>query len=56
MSTEQNTEPTQEQPNNQSSDNQTPEDERKKQFERMREKFGRQNSPMGGKGSGNNFY
>lgn len=37
------------------------EEERKKQFERMKEKFGRQNSPMGGNkgsgsGSGNNFY
>lgn len=37
------------------------EEERKKQFERMKEKFGRQNTPMGGnKGSGstggNNFY
>jgi ATP-dependent metalloprotease FtsH len=53
MSQEQNTEPTQ----NQASNNQSSEEERKKQFERMREKFGRQNSPMGGKGgSGNNFY
>lgn len=35
-----------------------PEDERKRQFERMKEKFGKQN-PMGGNkggGSGNNFY
>lgn len=53
MSQEQNTEPTQDQPGN----NQSPEDERKKQFDRMREKFGRKNSPMGGKGgNGNNFY
>jgi cell division protease FtsH len=53
MSQEQNTEPTQKQSN----DNNTQEDERKKQFERMRERFGRQNSPLGGnKNSGNNFY
>jgi cell division protease FtsH len=53
MSQEQNTEPTQ----NQSNDSNSSEDERKKQFERMRERFGRQNSPLGGnKNSGNNFY
>jgi cell division protease FtsH len=55
MSQPENTEPTQNQANN----NPSPEDERKKQFERMKEKFGRQNSPLGGKGggnSGNNFY
>jgi cell division protease FtsH len=53
MSQEQNTEPTQ----NQSNDNNSQEDERKRQFERMRERFGRQNSPLGGnKNSGNNFY
>src|SRR4051812_7957492 len=41
--------------NNQSGPSQ--EEERKKQFERMKEKFGRQNSPFGGKGGGgNNFY
>jgi cell division protease FtsH len=35
----------------------TPEEERKKQFERMKEKFGRQNSFGGNKNnSGNNFY
>ena len=41
--------------NNQSS---SPEEERKKQFERMKEKFGRQNSLGGNKGGngGNNFY
>lgn len=33
----------------------TPEEERKKQFERMKEKFGRQASGKGGN-SGNNFY
>jgi AFG3 family protein len=33
-----------------------PEDERKRQFERMKEKFGRQGSFGGGKNSGNNFY
>ncbi len=36
----------------------SPEEERKRQFERMKEKFGKQN-PMGGNkggGSGNNFY
>jgi ATP-dependent metalloprotease FtsH len=34
------------------------EEERKKQFERMKEKFGKQNSPFGGQGNkgGNNFY
>lgn len=46
-------------PNN--SNSSPSEEERKKQFERMKEKFGRQNSPFGGgnKGggnSGNNFY
>jgi len=52
MSADQNTEPT-----NQSSGNQSPEDERKKQFERMRERFGRNSSSGGNKGnSGNNFY
>ncbi len=54
MSNEQNTDP---KPQNNSSNN-NPEDERKKQFERMKEKFGKQNSPFGG-GSGNggnNFY
>lgn len=38
-------------------DNSSPEDERKKQFEKMKEKFAKQ--PMGGSGgknSGNNFY
>jgi AFG3 family protein len=35
----------------------TPEEERKKQFERMKEKFGKPNTPFGGgKGGGNNFY
>ncbi len=43
---------------NNANNNPSPEDERKKQFDRMREKFGRQNSPLGGKGggNGNNFY
>jgi ATP-dependent metalloprotease FtsH len=36
--------------------NPTPEEERKRQFERMKEKFSRQSSPFGGKGGGNNFY
>lgn len=55
MSQEQNTEPTPEQTNNQNS---SQEEERKKQFERMKEKFGRQNQPGGSKpnNSGNNFY
>jgi ATP-dependent metalloprotease FtsH len=36
----------------------SPEEERKKQFERMKEKFGRPNTPFGGNKSngGNNFY
>jgi hypothetical protein len=37
----------------------SPDEERKKQFERMKEKFSRQNSPLGGNKSGNggnNFY
>lgn len=50
MSQEQNTDPNTENTNNQSSQD----DERKRQFERMREKFGRQSS--GGRNSGNNFY
>ncbi|MDX2174073.1 MAG: ATP-dependent zinc metalloprotease FtsH [Bacteroidota bacterium] len=52
MSNEQNNEP---KPQNNSNNS---EDERKKQFERMKEKFGKQNSPFGGSGgnSGNNFY
>jgi AFG3 family protein len=33
-----------------------PEEERKRQFERMKEKFGRQGSLGGSKNSGNNFY
>lgn len=49
----------QEQEQNKSNSNQSssPEEERKKQFERMKEKFGRQN-PIGGNknNSGNNFY
>jgi len=57
MSEEQKQETNQNPSNNQSSP--SPEEERKKQFERMKEKFGRQNSPFGGNkggGSGNNFY
>src|SRR3954467_10266946 len=52
----------QQEPNqNQSTNNPSPspEEERKKQFERMKEKFGRQNTPFGGNkngNSGNNFY
>ncbi|WP_317896680.1 ATP-dependent zinc metalloprotease FtsH [Aurantibacillus circumpalustris] len=58
MSEEQKQEPTQNTNSNQPS---SPEEERKKQFERMKEKFGRQNSPFGGGGNkggngGNNFY
>lgn len=45
---------------NNSSEKPSPEEERKKQFERMKEKFNRQNSPFGGnknsKNNGNNFY
>jgi cell division protease FtsH len=56
MSEEQKQEPN---PSTNSSSNSS-EEERKKQFERMKEKFGRQNSPFGGgnKGgnNGNNFY
>ncbi|MCW3076844.1 MAG: peptidase [Bacteroidetes bacterium] len=51
MSQDQNTEPTKN-----DSTNQTPEEERKKQFERMKEKFGRQASGGKGGNSGNNFY
>lgn len=54
MSNENNTEP---KPQNNS--NNTPDDERKKQFDRMKEKFSKQNSPFGGgsgSGGGNNFY
>lgn len=47
-------------PNPNNANSSPSEEERKKQFERMKEKFGRQNSPFGGgnKGgnSGNNFY
>ena len=52
MSNEQNTDP---KPQN---DSNTPEDERKKQFDRMKEKFSKQNSPFGGGAGngGNNFY
>ena len=57
MSEEQKQEPTQNTNSNQSP---SQEEERKKQFERMKEKFGRQNSPFGGSGKGgnggNNFY
>ncbi len=54
MSQPESTEPKQ----NESNSNPPPEDDRKKQFDRMKEKFGRPNSPLGGKGgnSGNNFY
>ncbi len=49
-----------EQTRDQANNNQpSPEEERKKQFERMKEKFSRQNSSMGGNksgNSGNNFY
>jgi len=42
------------------SNNISKEEERKRQFERMKEKFGKQNSPFGGQGNrgggGNNFY
>jgi cell division protease FtsH len=61
MSEEQKQEPNPN-PNPSNNNSSSPEDERKKQFERMKEKFGRQNSPMGGgnKGGlgngGNNFY
>ena len=45
---------------NNSSEKPSPEDERKKQFERMKEKFKKQNSPFGGNknsnNNGNNFY
>jgi ATP-dependent metalloprotease FtsH len=53
MSNEQNKEETKE-PNHKLSN----EEERKKQFERMKEKFGKQNTPFGGQGNkgGNNFY
>ena len=57
MNEEEKKEPVQ-QTNNESKQSPT-EEERKKQFERMKEKFGRQNGPMGsGKNnsSGNNFY
>jgi ATP-dependent metalloprotease FtsH len=54
MSEEQNT---QNQNSANNSQSPTPEEERKRQFERMKEKFGRQNSfGSGGKNSGNNFY
>jgi ATP-dependent metalloprotease FtsH len=47
-------------PNNNEQSSSSSEEERKKQFERMKEKFGRQNSPFGGNkntgGGGNNFY
>lgn len=56
MSEEQKQEPTQ----NSASNNSSQEEERKKQFERMKEKFGKQNTPFGGNktpnNSGNNFY
>jgi AFG3 family protein len=57
MSEEQKQEPTQNSNNN----NPSSEEERKKQFERMKEKFGRQNTPFGGgnksnNSGGNNFY
>ena len=44
--------------NNKNRSNQSSqEEERKKQFERMKEKFGRQSSNFGGgRNSGNNFY
>jgi ATP-dependent metalloprotease FtsH len=47
-----------EQAQNSANRNNTPEEERKKQFERMKEKFGRQNSFGSNKNSnsGNNFY
>jgi len=57
MSQDKNIEPT-----NKSTDNTSQEDERKKQFERMKEKFGKQNGPNSGGNkntggnSGNNFY
>src|ERR1043165_9487623 len=53
MSNEQNKEETKD-PNHKLSN----EEERKKQFERMKEKFGKQNTPFGGSGNkgGNNFY
>ena len=58
MSEEQKQEPKQNANSNDQPSSQ--EEERKKQFERMKEKFGRQNSPFGGgsKGGngGNNFY
>src|SRR4051812_45113368 len=56
MSDEQQKDVNQNTANNQSPPSQ--EEERKKQFERMKEKFGRQNSPFGGNkgGGGNNFY
>jgi ATP-dependent metalloprotease FtsH len=38
------------------SPNPSPEEERKRQFERMKEKFSRQSNPFGGRGGGNNFY
>ena len=45
---------------NNSSEKASPEEERKKQFERMKEKFKKQNSPLGGNKNsnknGNNFY
>lgn len=43
-------------PNNSNNANPTPEEERKKQFEKMKEKFSKQPSGLGGKNSGNNFY
>jgi ATP-dependent metalloprotease FtsH len=57
MSQDKNIEPT-----NKNTDNTSQEDERKKQFERMKEKFGKQNGPNSGGNknsagnSGNNFY
>lgn len=56
MSDTQNTEPT---PNDTNNKSNSPEEERKKQFERMKEKFSRPGSNFGGvKGgnNGNNFY
>jgi len=53
MSQQENTDPVKDNGSN------SQEEERKKQFERMKEKFGKQNNPFGGgnKGnSGNNFY
>ena len=42
--------------NKSSNQSSSSEEERKKQFERMKEKFGRQNPSLGGRNSGNNFY